>query len=275
MLFLLLSCAQDPMALALKEEPGAVNVMHGFTSADMETWDYMGPIAWGVASLGMTEAENGDLLVTAIQEVRPPSWLEEQTSPPVRGYRFDGETWHPKAWRVEDDATRAYIDPQMFEGQMWYISPVGIGDPAKQKKPTPIRSSNPGMERVSGYGLADPSPVRFKGELHLFATKDLHILHKSGPQLQTVTVHPGMNDIFFWASVPHASVVEEEIWLVAQTNIGGRRIPVFSKTQDGYNWSKWDQFVEVPKGMKNCTSPVLGSHPKGGWILLCIEELLH
>ena len=39
MLFLLLSCAQDPMALALKEEPGAVNVMHGFTSADMETWD--------------------------------------------------------------------------------------------------------------------------------------------------------------------------------------------------------------------------------------------
>ena len=70
--FLLFACSQDPMALALKEEPGAVNVMHAFKSSDLNQWTHQGIVAWGVASLGLTVGPNQDLLITAIQEVRPP-----------------------------------------------------------------------------------------------------------------------------------------------------------------------------------------------------------
>ena len=123
----------------------------------------------------------------------------------------------------------------------------------------PIRSSNPGVERLTGYGLADPSPVFFQDELQLFATQDMHIIHAKGNPLRTIMTHPGKNDIFNHASVPYAFTVEEELWLVAQGNINGRRIPVLAKTTDALHW----------------TSPVLGPDPKGGWLLLCIEEKRH
>jgi hypothetical protein len=215
-------------------------------------------------------------LITAIQEVRPPTWLETQTDPPVRGYKYDGETWEGKSWRVEDTETRAYIDPQIFNGQIWYISPSGqSGDPAKKKSLIPIRSSNPGSVRFLGYGLSDPSPVFFQNELHLFATQDMHIIHAKGSPLRSVMTHPGMNDIFNHASVPFAFTVDDELWLVAQGNINGRRIPVLAKTTDALHWSRWIPIGDIPKNIKNCTSPVLGADPKGGWILLCIEEKRH
>ena len=92
------------------------------------------------------------------------------------GYEYDGSSLTPKAWKIEDEDTKAYIDPQFFENQMWYISPSGtFGDPAKRETQMPVRSSNPGQIRYQGINFADPSPVRFKGELHLFMSKDLHI----------------------------------------------------------------------------------------------------
>ena len=273
---LIFSCAQDPMALALVEEPGAVNVMHAFRSANLKDWEHQGIIAWGVASLGLAIDEDQSLLITAIQEVRPPTWLETKTDPPVRGYKFDGTTWEPKSWKVDDTQTRAYIDPQIFNGQIWYISPSGqSGDPAQKKSLMPIRSSNPGTERYLGYGLADPSPVIFQNQLHLFATQDMHIIHAKGNPLRGVMTHPGKNDIFNHASVPFAMTVGEELWLVAQGNINGRRIPVLAKTQDALHWTRWIPIGDIPKSIKNCTSPVLGPDPKGGWLLLCIEEKRH
>ncbi|MEC7986716.1 MAG: hypothetical protein VX278_16230 [Myxococcota bacterium] len=264
------------MALALVEEPGAVNVMHGFYSEDLDTWTHWGIIAWGVASLGLAIDEDQSLLITAIQEVRPPTWWELRGDPPIRGYKYDGTTWHPKAWKIEDVETKAYIDPQIFDGQVWYISPTGTsGDPAKKKNLIPIRSSNPGKDRYLGYGLADPSPVYFNGELHLFATQDMHIVHAKGNPLRGVMTHPGKNDIFNFASVPFALSVGDELWLTAQANINGRRIPVLSKTKDALHWSRWKPIGNIPKAIRNCTSPVLGPHPKGGWLLLCIEEKRH
>ena len=274
--FIFLACSQDPMELALIEEPGAVNVMHAFHSHDFTNWTHRGIIAWGVASLGLAIDDDQSLLITAIQEVRPPTWYEQQTDPPVRGYRYNGETWEPKAWKVVDTETRSYIDPQIFNGQIWYISPSGqSGDPAKKKSLIPIRSSNPGLERYLGYGLADPSPVYFQNELHLFATQDMHIVHAKGHPLRGVMTHPGKNDIFNHASVPFALTVDDELWLVAQGNIQGRRIPVLAKSSDALHWTRWIPIGNIPKKMRNCTSPVLGPDPKGGWLLLCIEEKRH
>ena len=264
------------MELALKEEAGAVNIMHHFHSEDLNEWEHRGKVAWGVASLGLAIDSEQHLLLTLIQEVRPPSWIEEQLGPPIYGFEYDGETFHPKSWSVEDEATKAYIDPQMFNGQMWYISPSGnSGDPAKRERVTPIRSSNPGQVRLEEKNLADPSPVWFNEELHLFASKDLHIYHAKGTPLKMVPVHPKMNDIYYKASVPFALNVDDELWLIAQSNVGGKRIPVLSKTKDALFWSPWKPIITLPKSMKNCTSPVLGPDPKGGWSLFCIEELLH
>ena len=108
------SCQQNPMELALVEEAGAVNIMHAFHSEDLQTWTHRGPKAWGVASLGMTQHTNGNLILMAIQEVRPPTWWEEKFGPPVYGYEYDGETLTPKSWKIEDEGTKAYIDPQFF-----------------------------------------------------------------------------------------------------------------------------------------------------------------
>ena len=275
-----IGCQQNPMELALVEEAGAVNIMHAFHSEDLKTWTHRGPQAWGVASLGMTQHQNGNLLLMAIQEVRPPNWYEERFGPPVYGFEYDGTSLTPKAWKIEDKDTKAYIDPQFFENQMWYISPSGtFGDPAKRETQMPVRSSNPGQVRYQGVNFADPSPVRFKGELHLFMSKDLHIFHAKGNPLEMVQVHPKVNDIFYKASVPYAFIVEseeeEEIWLTAQSNIQGKRVPVLAKSKDALFWSNWEPIGNIPKSMKNCTSPVMGPDPKGGWIMFCIEELLH
>ena len=106
------------MELALNEEAGAVNIMHHFYSEDLENWTHRGRKAWGVASLGLAIDSEQNLLLTLIQEVRPPSWFEEHLGPPIYGFLYDGESLHPKSWSVEDEATKAYIDPQMFNGQM-------------------------------------------------------------------------------------------------------------------------------------------------------------
>ena len=100
------------MALALVEEPGAVNVMHGFHSKDLDNWEHLGIIAWGVASLGLAIDADQSLLITAIQEVRPPTWWELRGDPPIRGYKYDGTTWHPKAWKIEDKDTKAWLEPR-------------------------------------------------------------------------------------------------------------------------------------------------------------------
>ena len=85
---LLLNCNQHPLDLALTPESGAMNVLHWFHSPDRKVWTYNGPVAWGVTSLGAHE-DGDNLAITCIQEVRPPTWLEQQL-PRVYGYLFDG-----------------------------------------------------------------------------------------------------------------------------------------------------------------------------------------
>ena len=274
-LWLITACEEDPMATARRPDPNAVNVMHAFQTPDLTQWNHLGIIAYGAASLGLAIDREGALLITCIQEVRPPTWWEQKTDPPVRGYRFDGETWEPKAWAVDDNGSRSYIDPQMFEGKMWYITPKSsVGDPAQQRTKIEVRSSNPGIVHLSGQRLADPSPARFNNEFHLFLTENMRIKHLKGTPLQAVQPPIGTQNILNFATVPFAITIADELWLLGQQNVQGRRLPVITKSKDGSTWAKWEPIGDIPRTLKNCTSPVLGPHPKGGWLLLCIEELL-
>ena len=75
-------------------------------------------------------------------------------------------------------------------------------------------------------------------ENYICLSKDLHIFHAKGNPLEMVQVHPKVNDIFYKASVPYAFIVkseeEEEIWLTAQSNIQGKRVPVLAKAKMHY-----------------------------------------
>jgi len=268
---LLLGCKGNPLQLGLTEESGAMNIMHYFTSDDFVNWTHQGPISWGITSLGMHQLADGNLAITCIQEVRPPTWWEKQ-SPVVYGYIFDGKSFQATEWKVNDTESTIYIDPQMFEGDMWYISPSGFtGDPAKAPA-TPIRSSNPGITRFSAPRIADPSPVRFQGNLHVFATQNASVVHLIDDPLRVIALSPETNKHFNGSTVPYATTYNEQLMLVTQRHINGRRIPTYSLSADAYNWSEWKPLADIPPQIHACSSPVVGPNPAGGWVMMCIEE---
>ena len=155
---------------------------------------------------------------------------------------------------------------------MWYISPTGyLGDPAKAPA-TPVRSSNPGTTRYEGPRIADPSPVRFNGELYVFLTQNGAIIQLQGEPLKPVPRTRHTNKHFNGVTVPFATIYKEQLMLVVQKNIGGRRVPAYSLSTDGKNWSNWQPIAEIPKQIQACSSPVVGPNPAGGWVMMCIEE---
>ena len=274
LLWPLLSCTdlhyyfpQDPMEMALTPEAGAVSVVLGFTSSDLRNWTPLAePVAYGVSSLGLS-TEDGRLVLTGLQEVRPPSfWEEKITGAPIRGLAFDGQTWEPQSWSVDDDETTGHIDPQAFEGGFWYISPSGqTGDPVEQQS-IPVRSSPPAMERYVGQGVADPAPIRIDGALHVFVTSRGNIAHLTGDPL---TEHARLGG----ATVPFPVLIDEQLHVLAQRTVNGRRQPVLTKVdlkQPGKR-PTWRPLVDLGE-RQSCTSPVMGPHPDGGWLLLCVEE---
>ena len=272
LLSLLFACSSNPLELGLTEEAGARNIMHYFSSNDLKNWKHEGPISWGITSLGLHE-ENGFLAITSIQEVRPPTWWEQQY-PKVYGYLFDGMNFKASSWSIDDKESNRYIDPQSFEGHMWYISPTGYtGDPAKAPK-TPIRTESPGRSVYSDARIADPSPVRFNEALHVFASKNGAIIHlvEEGDALREIHHTPESNRHFNGVTVPFATVINGTLWLLAQRQINNRRLPVYSTSEDGIRWSKWQQLANIPLHIQACSSPVLGANPMGGWAMFCIEE---
>ena len=269
MLFLplYLSCIQNPMELALTPENGAMNVMHLFKGETPYHFDYIGPVAWGVTSLG-THQEGSMLAITCIQEVRPPTWFEQQI-PKVYGYLYDGAQFHPTSWSIHDSETKSYIDPQMFEEVMWYISPTGYtGDPANAPN-TPIRAE--GTTLYSAPRLSDPSPVRFEDSIHLFATQSGSLLHLVGPPYHPV-IEPDENKHMNGSTVPYAFVEKGTLHLVAQRQYDGRRVPMISMYTAAKKWTGWKPIAEIPPNIFACTSPIVAPNPTGGWVMLCIEE---
>lgn len=236
------------------------------------------PLAAGVSSLGLHE-EGGRLALTALPQ-RPPTALEElRKKLVVRGFLAEAgltraragarDAWAPTSWPVDDPDSVSTIDPQRLEGQSWYYAALGRqGDPARADGDHALRSSPPAQERLRGPGLADPSPVRFHGELLLFATAHPEaVVEAAGDPLAQIGRFSGV-------TVPFAREVPvgegSELLLLAQAVLDGRRQPVRSLSADGRNWSAWSPVLDpAPPG--SCTSPVLGAL-SDGWMLACVEE---
>lgn len=272
----LVACGQldDPMVRALQPNPGGSHQVWAFTSPDRVRWTRVEqPIAWGLNSLGLAVDGQGDVLVTGLQRVREPPWLErEVTGPSVHGLRFDGQAWSPERWSVRDPEAVSYIDPQPFEGEIWYAAPRGtVGDPAKRAEPNPIRSSPPPTTRFVAQHVVDPAPVRIGGELHLFLTQGADLLHLAGEPLTERHRLPGV-------TVPFALALDGQVLLLAQAPLGGRRQPVMATLDadqlagpPGDLVPTWQAVVDLGP-LRSCTSPVMGPSPAGGWLLLCVEE---
>jgi len=270
---------QDPSEAVLVEDPDALRVVWAYTSADRETWTRQpSPVAYNMSSLGLSVEADGALLVTGVVEVEPPPW-EWLIGPPIRGLRYDGQSWSPVRIPGADPSSVSHIDPQPFEGGYWYIAPqTSDGDPALVRDvATPLRSFPPATEWFARPGIADPSPIRLPdGSLQVFVTYNGNILHltEAGGKLHDRIGVLGAN-------VPFPLLIDGELHLLAQAALGRYREPVLARyavspmAEEHYT-PEWAPVLtrEEQQGQESCTSPVMAPSPapEGGWILLCVEE---
>ncbi len=262
-LLAILGCAEDAPP-ARPSTPRGV-VLH--TSADARTWTRVpGYVDAHLETLGLSVRPDGTLWVTGLVfGLRPGLWEQYISGPPVRGLTFDGDAWRPQEWWVSDPGVVNYIDPQWLDDELWFVSRPGRGgDPAEHGANNTVRSTPPPTERLALASVTDPSPARFKGELLLFLTAAGQVQLWAGEPLRLRRSWKGV-------TVPYAVAVGDELWLYAQAAGPRGRRPVVSRSTDGHAWSGFDEVLPASTE-GSCTSPVMGPHPKGGWLLLCVEE---
>ena len=274
----LYGCAPDPVERIRIPDPGARRRVWAFTSDDGQTWTRQPePVAWHLESLGLaTDPDTGDLLVTGVIDELGAPWWEWYLGPPIRGLRFDGTTWQTLRIEGADPEALSYIDPQLFEGAAWYIAPPSSdGDPALRTEDTPLRSAPPPQTRYAAPAIADPSPVRLDGTLHVFVTHNFNILHLKGEPLRP-------HGSILGANVPFPVVWPDgSLRLLAQTARSRTREPVLAVYDPHTERSltepltlDWQPVLGAAMdGLDSCTSPVMGHSPAGGWLLLCVEEV--
>jgi len=244
-----------------------------YTSTDGETWQRAPePLVHDFQSLGLQVQPDGEIRVTGMRVGQVESWWERTFSGTrVRGYtRRDGQ-WEPASWVVDDPDSKAFIDPQWFGDELWYMATEGEGgDPVGPERVNRVRSSPPAATRYEGKGVADPSPVKFADHTFLFVTSWPIRVEQLEEQADGSFVLVGD-----WASytVPYAVVVGDELWLYATQNVEGRRHPVRTKSRDGHTWTPFAPVVPWDSAA-SCTSPVMG-HSGDEWLLLCVDEGNH
>jgi len=249
----------------------AQTALRAFRSADQgRTWTLdPAPLARGLDSLGLDVREDGTWWVTGLDHIEEPPWWEYHTGPRVRGMvKEPGGDWERERWWPDVGDTRSVIDPQWHGEELWFASRpfVKPGDPADMAESTTLRVAPGGRTVYSARGLADPSPVEFNGQLHVFVTE----LGRGVVQLSGEPLQPSRT--FSSVTVPFATVMDGELWLVAQTVVQGRRYPVLSRSRDGRQWTAWAPLLPIlPDGPQTCTSPVVGPQD-GELVLLCVDE---
>lgn len=262
-----LACSGTPEEALAPPMMGPTRVW-AFHSTDGTRWSQQAePVAEGLVSLGLAVADDGELWLSGLDHTGVASWWERNvTGPPVAGLRSrDGRTWEATSWSFDDEVDGAAVDPQWFEGSLWYVHHQGTGDPVASGIPNDVRAVPPGAVQLSAVGLADPSPVRFGGELLVFATVYPHAVKGyAGEPLAQFTSMAGL-------TVPFATVVGDELWLLAQRNVSGGRRPVLARSTDGRSFGKASPIDLGAAAPRSCTSPVLGPTPDG-FVLLCVEE---
>ena len=265
MIALLLACsASEPPPTALADSRLWV-----WRSPDRRTWTRdPEPLAEGFDSLGLAEVEPGVFRLSGLDHRRRVPGYERYLPLKTWGFEGDLDRWERGSWAVDDAGTVNFVDPQWFEGQLFYTQRDGVGgDPALDQRPNALRSSPPPTTWRSGVGLADPSPVRFEDRFLLFATSwGKGVMLFEGEPLAEVKRFGGV-------TVPFSVVVEGELWLLAQQTLEGARQPVLARSSDGRSWSSFERVLPADHGLKSCTSPVLAVRGEGG-VLLCVEESL-
>ncbi|MFH1466225.1 MAG: hypothetical protein ABIO70_17705 [Pseudomonadota bacterium] len=272
---LLAACGPlQPPAALLVEDPAAPFVVHAFTSPDLTAWTPLGAVAWSFSSLGAAVVD-GELWVTGLQHLQKPTRWEE-----LRGQLFvdllasrDLAAWEVRRLPV-DGPRGGLIDPApLVDGErteIWFARVPGTGDPAQGARPTLLFTGRLAEGRFGAVGpwaegtdLLDPAPVRFRGRQRVFATRG----HR---EVVEVFAEDAPRVILPDATVPHALVVGDELWLLAQQHREGRKVPILAKSSDGAHWSE-PAVLDPDPHLRTCASPVL--EPWGeGWVLLCVEE---
>ena len=262
MLLLLLSCSSQ----SLPPPPLVDSKVWVWRSPDRQTWTMdPEPLAEGFDSLGLAEIEPGIWRLSGLDHRREvPRW---ERYLPLKTWGFEGDldSWERGSWSVDDEGTVNFVDPQWFEGQLFYTQRDGMGgDPALDQAPNKLRSSPPPTTWAEGAGLADPSPVRFQDRVLLFAT-NWHrgvVLYEDGQERMALG----------GVTVPFALVVGDELWLLVQQSFEGVRQPMLSRSRDLQTWTPWEPVLPSGHQLSSCTSPVMA--PRGeGAVLFCVEEL--
>ncbi len=238
-----------------------------FTSAEGRTWTRAADdLTEKFVSLGLSVRLDGTLWLSGIDQSGLATAEEQIQGPRPEGFIGKDGSWTRHTWdQIRDPDVLQYIDPQWDGDSLWYISRKGGGDPKLGGGRNEVRSTPPTTVHYSAPGIADPSPVTFQGQRYVFITGQTGSIVQLGGQ--------PLQELGHWAAVtvPFATVVGDELWLLGQHNLNGRRQPVLRKSKDGRTWpGEWQPMVP-PDSVGNCTSPVLG--PWGeGYILLCVDE---
>ena len=263
---LLLACSDMPEGepRVVMEEPARVWAFH---SADLQTWEKGAePVVESFESLGLGVSTDGELWLTGLDMGTMATWWERNIGGPrLDGLvSRDGRRWERADWSVSKDVDGAWVDPQWFEDEVWYVHHEGTGDPVAAGHLNQVRTAPGDAEMATGEGYADPSPVRFKGERFVYVTAHpLKVAVLAGEPLQVKRHLAGV-------SVPFATVVGDELWLLAQAVVQGRRRPVYARSTDGLHFGNFTPF-DLPAPQITCTSPVMAPTSQG-WVLLCVEE---
>ena len=186
--------------------------------------------------------------------------------------------WRPLQWRLWDPEGFTPIDPQLrIEDKtlsLWYFGALGHAhrDPADRSvhsiRRAPLQDDGRFHveEEVMSYpGLADPSPILFKGKEWLFATQF------AGEKILGFKNHSPQPALEFKGiSVPFALEVRDELWLLGTRMVEGVQQPVRAISTDGDTFGPFSPFLPVPAG-KPCASPV-GAVLNDQVVVFCVEE---
>ena len=297
----LLSCASSDERrnerFMAEQERLFAGVLQPRSDASLQVWAYRSPeglqwrrekdpVAHSFSSLGLS-VHGAALRLSGQHRLRLPTEEEEEMGLLwTQSLFFDGETWLSSLEAFQDPVISAHSDHQWLGDELWYFAskekhkafgdqdgqdPSNLPasrDPLRLPGMHLLRSSPPGRTRIKGAGLGDPAPIIYRDELHVFASRyrgnRVDVVHFHGQDLRREKNFPGV-------SVPFAAAVGEELWLIAQQSLGGRRQPVLARSTDGNTWTPWQAMVDLGP-LANCTSPVMGRLKEEMW-LFCVEEL--
>ena len=272
---------------ALIASPQASTQIRAWSSRDLQTWTAQkDPPLHSLSSLGLHH-EDGNIVLSAQHRLQMPTKEEEEMQLLwSQLLHFDGVAWRAEV-RPFSAPISAHADHQWFEGELWLqsspplfrggagaVAPDQLGaarDPLLLKVDHEIRT--PDRVWLSGVGLADPAPLRFKGDLHLFVTRaEIH-----NQELRLSVEHYVEQDgqlekksVFSGRSVPFALEVNGEMWLLAQQRTRSGAQLVSSRTADGVSWSSWAPLLSSELE-RSCSSPVMGRVGEKWWIF-CVEQ---